>query len=447
MKPLPSLFVETVQTNFPNEAENLLLALEQQAPVSIRLNPLRPNQPFGESLQQVAWCPEGFYLPERPLFITDPLFHAGCYYVQEASSMFLNHVLKEVYREREYPTFALDACASPGGKSTLIASFLNGNGFLLSNEVVRNRVNPLKENLTKWGYINTAVSNNTTAELSNLTEQFDFILVDAPCSGEGMFRKEEVAITDWSAETVEMCAIRQKEILIDLASALAVDGVLVYSTCTFNLKENEETVSYLLANGFEQVRIAVPFEGVERGINDIGFRFFPHKIKGEGFYMAVLKKVAHHEAPHQGQDLRRRKVKIESKTTAEGIDFQEVGELQKIGDNIFHAPWLMDASARWIFEHLNISWVGGMLGETTKYGFVPAQAAANNGLLDSLFPAIELTETEAIDYLRKLSVFNTSTVSKGFARVCYKGINLGWCKVAGNRLNNLYPKELRILNY
>lgn len=239
--PFPEAFKQRVE-NDPFLGTPLLEALNQTAPVSVRLHPLKQKAALTFS-EKIAWCEHAFYLKERPSFTLDPLFHAGCYYPQEAGSMVLDTVLKQLDLPSE-PSI-LDLCAAPGGKSTLIASFLNNNGLLVSNEVIQARARILTENTTKWGYTNTVVTNNDPKDFERLNEFFDVIVVDAPCSGEGMFRKDLKARDEWSEENVQICSSRQKRIVMDVWDSLKPGGFLIYSTCTFNSAENEDTISWL----------------------------------------------------------------------------------------------------------------------------------------------------------------------------------------------------------
>src|ERR1035437_5315934 len=236
---LPEAFVINTKKLLGKEYQEFEKALEENPPTSIRVNNKIAYQP---SYEQVAWCNSGYYLKERPLFTADPLFHAGAYYVQEASSMFLYQAVKQHFPEAQT---VLDLCAAPGGKSTLLSQALKESSLLVSNEIVRSRAYILAENLIKWGNPNIVVTNNDPKDFGRLPGYFDAIVVDAPCSGEGMFRKDPGAIQEWSEYNVTLCAARQKEILSSVWDTLKTDGILVYSTCTFNREENEENVRWI----------------------------------------------------------------------------------------------------------------------------------------------------------------------------------------------------------
>ena len=231
---LPEQFVERTQALLGNEYTAFEQALGATTPTSIRVN---SKKNFAPSNEKVEWCDKAFYLPERPLFTADPLLHAGAYYVQEASSMFLSQAVLQHMQNAET---VLDLCAAPGGKSTLLRQFLPTDCLLVSNEIVRSRAYVLAENLSKWGHENVFVSNNASEDFVALGAYFDAIVVDAPCSGEGMFRKDKTAIEEWSVANVEMCVKRQREILENIWQCLKPGGTMVYSTCTYNRAENEE---------------------------------------------------------------------------------------------------------------------------------------------------------------------------------------------------------------
>ena len=265
-------------------------ALDVEPVVSIRHN--MKKYTAERDAVAVPWATQGYYLPERPLFTADPLFHAGCYYVQEASSMFVEQVVRQYVSE---PVRALDLCAAPGGKSTHLLSALPQGSMLVSNEPMPLRAQILAENVTKWGNPASVVTKNMPADFASFKDFFDFILVDAPCSGEGMFRKEPKAVEQWSVSNVEMCAERQKEILSDIWKSLRPGGLLVYSTCTFNSEENEQNVRWIAEElGAEVLELNVsPDWGITGSLADENlpvYRFIPGATDGEGFFLAVLRK-------------------------------------------------------------------------------------------------------------------------------------------------------------
>ena len=322
MVKLPEEFVrETRQLMGDERFERYLKAFEEEPPVSIRLNPRKVERGAWsvERGEPVPWCEQGWYLPRRPNFTMDPLFHAGCYYVQEASSMFLAHVLNSTLNAQpstlnaQHSTLntqrstlntphstlhkALDLCAAPGGKSTLLRSMLPEDCELISNEPIRNRYQILAENVQKWGYPNHVVTNLYPRDFVKSKQRFDLILCDVPCSGEGMFRKDPATISEWSPQNVEKCWRLQREIVSDAWKCLEEGGILIYSTCTFNTKENEENIRWFMDELGAEV---LPVSHVRPEWNITGsllegftqpvYRFIPGITRGEGLFMCVLNK-------------------------------------------------------------------------------------------------------------------------------------------------------------
>ena len=296
---LPSSFTDYTRALLGvEEYEKLAAALEGEQPVSIRLNEDKLSESsfghFRSSFEHVPWSAAGYYLDKRLTFTFDPLFHAGCYYVQEASSMFVGQALRQNVGEE--PVVMLDLCAAPGGKSTHARSVLPAGSLLVANEVIRNRSQILAENLTKWGDSGVVVTNNDPADFSSLTDFFDVVLTDVPCSGEGMFRKDPVAVSEWSGENVEICWQRQRRIVTDIWPCLKPGGILIYSTCTYNTKENEENIRWIRDEfGAEVLPLEISADwnitgNLLSGEDFPAYRFLPHRTKGEGFFLAVLRK-------------------------------------------------------------------------------------------------------------------------------------------------------------
>lgn len=408
---LPAEFVARTQELLGvEEYEHLRTALSEEPPVSIRLNPWKKKNILssGESLAYapVPWCADGYYLDKRLTFTFDPLFHAGCYYVQEASSMFLEQVVRQYVDE---PVTALDLCAAPGGKSTHLRSLLPEGSLLVANEVIRSRSRILSENLVKWGHPGVMVTNNDPADFDKLEEFFDLMVTDVPCSGEGMFRKDPGAIEEWSPENVEICWQRQRRIIADIWPSLKPGGLLIYSTCTYNTLENEENVRWMRNElEAEVLGVDVPSEWNITG-NLIGesfpvYRFLPHKTKGEGFFMAVLRK--------SGEPSGRRPVNRET---------------------------VLKKSLRVIQS------AGVEPGIQKGKDLIPSHAQAVSITLQSdSYPVCELTYEQAIAYLRKEAIVLNADAPRGYLLVTYKQTPLGFVKNIGNRANNLYPQEWRI---
>lgn len=449
---LPANFISSVRARFDGELEPFLSALAEDAPVSIRLNPYKKERnslAFIYPAERVPWSEQGFYLEERPSFTFDPLFHAGFYYVQEASSMFIEHVVRRLVSA---PVTCLDLCAAPGGKSVSLLSALPEGSLLVSNEIIRQRANVLSETLTKFGHPNTVVTQNSPADFAAFSALFDLILVDAPCSGEGMFRKDEVAIQEWSPQNVKMCAARQKDILTDVWPALKPGGLLIYSTCTFNSDENEENVRWIANNlGAANTKVEVdpgwniaPSYDAEGG----GYHFYPHKTKGEGLFVAVLQK----SEPKQAEvPIRSRKNKKNFVTFlkdpagyAELISNPDSYSLMDSGDRIIALPKEHAETIVALMQQLKCVSAGIELGEKRGKDFIPAHALAMSIALNrEVFSIQEVTYEQAIAYLRKEAI-TLPDAPRGMVLLTWQNEPIGFVKNVGNRANNLYPNEWRI---
>ena len=382
---LPEDFIrETRQLMGEERFNSYLEAFEEEAPVSIRLNPRtqRGQSHCVLAASDVPWCEEGYYLEGRPQFTFDPLFHAGCYYVQEAASMFVTHVLREL--SNLSPLNALDMCAAPGGKSTAMLSVLPEGSTLVSNEPIPTRAQILLENITKWGAKNCIVTNNYPRDFKKAKTKFDLILCDVPCSGEGMFRKDPATISEWSVQNVEKCWRLQREIVADAWECLNPGGILIYSTCTFNTKENEENVRWMMEE-YDAEPIDIPIDpswhitgSLLDGFDAPVYRFIPGITRSEGLFVCVLKK--------RGEDTKGSGTSVSLK----GLKVLEADIPQ---------------------------------GES---------------------PHVDLPYSEALKYLRGETLVLPADTPRGIVTVTYKGFALGPVKNIGNRANNLYPKPWRI---
>ncbi|MBI1287490.1 MAG: rRNA methyltransferase [Flavobacteriales bacterium] len=412
-------------------------AFERKTNTSIRINSQKVQLP--EGLQQVPWCKTGYFLEERPTFVTDPLFHGGAYYVQESSSMFLEQAIKQ-HVSTDEPILALDLCAAPGGKSTHIISLLPEDSVLISNEVIRTRANILSENLTKWGYPNQAIVNSDPKFIGNSELQFDLIVVDAPCSGEGLFRRSPEAIHEWSEENVELCAARQKRILADIWPVLKPGGVLIYSTCTFNHLENEQNMTWLKEqHDVESLRISFQHDSIlETETNDIfGYRFLPTRSLGEGFFLSAVRKTGIGKT--QTGKSRIRTVKS-SPASVYLKATENLVIIDQNGQHLLTNEFL--ASNMETLKRLRPLQVGTPLGTTKGHDFIPAQALANSIYLRDGMPSIELDQDEALNFLSLGSL--SGNYPKGWHVVRFNGVALGFIKSVGNRNNTYFPKEWRI---
>ncbi|MEG2066982.1 MAG: rRNA cytosine-C5-methyltransferase [Tannerellaceae bacterium] len=445
---LPIDFITRTRALLGNDFEKLEAALQEDAPVSIRINRAKGTaEPVAE---RVKWCDTGYYLPERLSFTFDPLLHAGAYYVQEASSMFLEQAVRTYVKEA---VCCLDLCAAPGGKSTHLLSLLPEGSLLVSNEVIRSRSNILAENITKWGMPGSIVTNNDPEEIGALRHLFDVIVTDVPCSGEGMFRKDTDSTGEWSVANVNLCAGRQRRILHDVWGALKPGGLLVYSTCTYNTEEDEENIHYIIEElGAEALPIPLQPEwqvsGALKHTHPV-CRFFPHRTKGEGFFLAVLRKV---DGDLEVLKSKQKSKKEKSQTplsvpTVAHTWLREPKQfnIEMRGESVqaFPTAWL--EAYRLIAEQLRIVSAGIRLGEMKGKDLLPAHALALSTVMNrKVFSSVELSWAEAIQYLKKEALLLSEETKKGYVLVCYRGYPLGFVKHLGNRANNLYPAEWRI---
>lgn len=416
---------------------------------SIRLNPQK--QPVTANLPQgtpVPWCIEGFYLDERPSFTFDPAFHAGAYYVQEASSMFIHHILNQLYPAQQYPSTVLDLCAAPGGKSTLIASRF-ADSFIVSNEVINTRVTVLAENIGKWGSSNVVVTNNDPRDFKKLPGFFELMVVDAPCSGSGLFRKDPDAIGEWSEANVEMCSYRQQRILADAVPSLKTNGYLIYSTCSYSIQEDEAICDWIVENlQLQPVQIAIDtawgvVETFSGKHNVPGYRFYPNKVKGEGFFVSCFMKDGFVEKYESLKAPPSTLNKVEKQLIEPWL--KAPGELnitrQKETFIALPAKFRNEISA--VRRHLNVRKSGVAVG-SIKGDLVPHHELALSKLLHPGIPFVEVDRENSIRYLKRQEL-SIETSLKGWALVRYNGLNLGWIKILSNRINNYYPPEWRIL--
>jgi 16S rRNA C967 or C1407 C5-methylase (RsmB/RsmF family)/NOL1/NOP2/fmu family ribosome biogenesis protein len=424
------------------------IAAQHQAPVtSIRLHPVKKSDVF-QSNEEVKWCPSGRYLPTRPVFTLDPLFHAGAYYVQEASSMFLEHILKQILSEMQQSVRVLDLCAAPGGKSTLIASLLSAESLLICNEVIRTRASILEENIVKWGYSNTWVSSNDPRDFKKIPGYFDIIVVDAPCSGSGLFRKDENAIKEWSENNVHLCSERQKRILSDVWSSLKEDGIFIYATCSFSPQEDEGILDWL-ADEYEVESVDIETENtwdivkVHSPQNNIfGYRFFPDKLKGEGFFIAAVKKRGQESEPKLKGSFWKNDATLYPSVQKLLIEAEySIIPVNDENYSAIHPAHFID----WQFLHklLFLRKVGVELGFPTAKEWVPSHQLALSLERNSDLRTLDVTKEQALKFLKKEEM-PLEINDKGWYIVSYQGLGLGWVKALGNRINNYLPKHWRI---
>jgi 16S rRNA C967 or C1407 C5-methylase (RsmB/RsmF family)/NOL1/NOP2/fmu family ribosome biogenesis protein len=399
--------------------------------------------------QPIPWCNNGFYLSNRPSFIFDPLWHGGAYYVQEASSMFLQEVLRQTIGEATTTKKVLDLCAAPGGKSTLLADFF-ADGLVVANEVIKSRVTILAENLTRWGSLNTLVSNNDPADFAQLNAFFDVIVADAPCSGSGLFRKDTAAIDEWSEANVQLCSQRQQRIIADVLPALKTNGLFIYSTCSYSAEEDEAICDWLMEQGgMENISLQlqdswgiVPTASHKH--KAVGYRFYPYQLKGEGFFIACFKKTADDDGYDQYVEVKSSVTNQEKEVLTHWVTDLEAVHLTKQKEMLIAWPKIFEADIKILQKNLGLRKAGVALGTLKGKDFIPHHALALSQLLHPNLTAIPLNEADAIAYLQK-KVLNLDVAQKGWALAQYQNTNLGWMKLLPNRINNYYPAEWRIL--
>ena len=422
----------------------MLSAIANTAPVvSVRVNSLK-GASVPQGAEQVPWCPQGFYLPERRPFTFDPDFHSGRYYVQDASSMFIAHVIRQVVGA---PVRYLDLCAAPGGKTTAALSVLPAGSFVVANEIVAQRARVLADNVMRWGDSRCVVTNSSPRDLGRLAGFFDVVAADVPCSGEGMFRKDAEAVAQWSPALVAECAARQRSIVADVWPSLRPGGIFIYSTCTFNRAENEDIIEHIVAAyGAEPLEISVEEEwgvhGAAVGQNPC-YRFLPHKVRGEGLFMCVLRK------PEQAamRPLSVKKIKPVRPSFPAEVRNWLTGDyaLSEVNGVVRAVSQAHAQVVDFLCDNLRVLQAGIAVGTQKGRNLVPAQALAlATDVARGAFAECDVDYGTAIAYLRGEAI--GLQAPRGYVLVTYRGAPLGFVNNLGNRANNLYPKPLRILS-
>ena len=431
-----------------DRVDRILAALEQPASVSIRSNPFK-KQASAFDGEPVPWNRHGMILGDRPVFTLDPFLHAGCYYVQDSSSMFTGYVLRfcleNMFRDMDRTIRVLDLCAAPGGKTTDAAASLRefaGGGFVLvSNEVMRQRASVLADNVAIWGDPNVVATSSDPSCFSSLNGVFDVILADVPCSGEGMFRKDRKAVEQWSAGNVELCAARQRRILADVWPALAEDGVLIYSTCTFNRYENDGNAGWV-ADTLGADIVHLPDTGIPEGVlpTGNGYSLFPGFVPGEGQYCAILRKTSAERNTDIGKDTVKRK---SAGQIPDGLFSIPVRAVERNGV-LKAVPEAIADDVMFLEKHLRVISSGCAAGTLKGKDFVPsADLALDIFLAEGAFPRVEVDRRTALSFLHRETVVLPGA-EKGFLLICHEGVPLGFVKNLGGRCNNLHPQERRI---
>ncbi len=451
---------EMIATLGEEEYARLRDALQKESPVSLRINVSKApagleEQPPLATARRVPWSDTGYYLDRRLTFTFDPLFHAGCYYVQEASSMFVERVLRTYVTS---PVVMLDLCAAPGGKSTLCRSALPQGSLLVCNELIRTRAQVLAENLIKWGHPEVIVTQNAPADFAAYPSLFDVILADVPCSGEGMFRKDPTAIDEWSPRNVETCWTRQREILSDVWDALKPGGLFIYSTCTYNIYEDERNVEWIVDH-FGVEPLSVPVEekwnitGNLCGADIPVYHFLPHRTEGEGFFLAAFRKPLDAEVPSGGAKERKKNKDKRGGTKAVPVspdckrcllhpaDYQ----WETVGDTVVAFPTRHADIYQMLRERLHVIHAGITVAQLKGKDCIPHHSLAMSANFNrAQYPQAEVSYDQAVAYLRKEAIAFPNDVPRGYVLVTYRGVPLGFAKNIGNRANNLYPQEWRI---
>lgn len=413
----PQGFRQNIEQLLGEESEEFFGAMSRVPEVSLKLNRRKPvdESRIGyDGMERVKWCESGRYLESRPKFTLNPLMHAGVFYVQDASSMIYEAIVDRILPssfDTGNPLTVLDLCAAPGGKTTSIINAVPDGTLVIANEFIPSRAEILKENLIKWGYPDFMVTNSPTKAFRQLGEFADIVAVDAPCSGEGMMRKEPVAVEQWGEGLLRQCARLQREILADAFETLKPGGFLIFSTCTFNSLENEENVRWLV-----EEKGLVPFDldfpaqwGIRKGIDTPYpcMRFMPHLTRGEGLFCAVFRKEGRYPAAGSGREKLVREIEKKLKVLSNGIPRTVLK-----GRDTVAAP----------------------------------ESALAVDFDISKYPVADLTPDQALSYLRHEQLILGSNLPRGFVVVRYEGFPLGFVNNLGNRANNLYPKQWRIRN-
>ncbi len=462
MPKLPDKFIEELKSlNLPDyTVDKLIDALTAGNPsVSVRSNCAKEFLP-DDAVRKVQWCERGRYLDSRPIFTLMPQLHQGRFYVQDASSMFITEAIRHIVNlTGNVALTVMDACAAPGGKTTAIIDTLPHGSLVVANEYDRRRAAILKENLIKWGNSNVLISTGDTNQYARVRDTFDIIAVDAPCSGEGMMRKEEMAVEQWSPGLVDECSRLQREIVSNLWNAIKPGGFLIYSTCTFNSRENEENVKWIIDNfDCSSVDLEVShFDGIiktDGGGNIACYRFFPGLVEGEGLFMSVIRKAGELKPGIDLPDSKRdKKSSDKTKLPVDLIskwvkpefnlifslsdDSASIEAISHDGESLLKK--LKKTGVKSITRLLTVASIKGK-------DIIPDHFLAMSEVLaPDAFPRQEVNRNQALDYLRREAITVDSSQPRGYILLTYDNYPLGFVKNIGNRTNNLYPQNWRIL--
>ena len=452
---LPQSFISSLKGS-PGFDEQAFVQTHElkESITSIRINTnksfLEKPSSFFEEASPIAWCEDGHYLIERPMFVLDPLWHAGAYYVQEASSMFLHYALKQI-APNAGSMHVLDLCAAPGGKTSLLANYFK-KGLVVANETIKNRNAVLVENITKWGADNIVVTQNDPSHFKALPQFFDIVLIDAPCSGSGLFRKDPEAIEHWSEDAVQHCSVRQSRIIEDSIDCLKEGGYLIYSTCSYSMQEDENILDKIAAmQGMVSIDLSIDNNwGIIQSESPVhhskGYRFYPDKVKGEGFFLAVFKKetaidYSYYDSCFETTAITKKETEILNTHFTLPTDYYYINHQENI---IALANEFKDAYNS-LLKNLYVKKMGLAIGTLKGADLIPSHALAMSTWKNLPFQTMEVDEATALQYLRRADL--NLPGGKGWHAIQYKNTRLGWAKLLPNRSNNYYPNEWRILNY
>jgi len=452
---LPESFLNSLNglPGFDKESFVRVHELGEQV-TSIRINPAKPIDNRQHTLLNnttpIPWCEQGSYLAARPSFVTDPLWHAGAYYVQEASSMFVQYILSQVMPHPE-GKIALDLCAAPGGKSTLIASHFK-KGLVVANEIIKSRNAILTENITKWGSDHVVVTQNDPSHFKAVPHFFDLMLIDAPCSGSGLFRKEPTAINEWSEESVQHCSTRQTRIVEDSIDALKEGGFLIYATCSYSFDEDEKMMDFIAAMpGMQNINLDPPahwniIKTDSPSHHAKGFRFYPNKLKGEGFFVTVFQKQYVISRDYYDADFKWNGItKQDHAVLTAHFELPDNYILMSHQNTLLAIPAHFEQAIKGLLKNLYVKKLGVDIGVIKGKDLIPAHALAMSVWKHKPYDRINVGLETALQYLRRNDLVLEG--NRGWQAVCYQNIPLGWAKLLPNRSNNYYPSPWRILKY
>lgn len=467
-RPIPEGFVEMIKRVEGIDSDALIASLDTPPGVSLRFNTRKATMEemagMYEDMQAVEWCPEGRRLTERPKFTLNPLLHAGVFYVQDASSMIYSQIVSsligKVYddgeRRSERGVRVLDFCAAPGGKTTAMINVLPDDAQLVANEFDPRRGKILRENLEKWGYGNVIMTGDDAEAFARMAGVFDIVAIDAPCSGEGMMRKDEDARAQWSERLVGQCARLQREILDNVGQCVRPGGYLIYSTCTFNPVEDEGNARYIRDElGFEPLELQLKgTERVARGVGEghPGLRFMPHLTEGEGLYVCVFRRPRGENDGRVAANLRVDRHRKGEKRNERYVKPEWLSESAEMiaGDELVTAlPKPMLPLLELLRQAgINITGAGLPIGVIKDKDIIPDSRVVLSDLINpGVFPIVELSEEEALRYLRREALTLPADVGRGYVCVAHKGHPLGLVKNVGNRANNMFPQHWRIRSW